>query len=82
MRFQLQVTQAGVVKLLLNDPAGLMMWVDGKAVNPASELSLDLATGLHTVTVGVTLEQRPADLRIQLDDSASSTGQATLIGGK
>jgi len=82
VRFQLQVTQAGTLKLLLNDPAGLMMWVDGKALNPASELSLDLATGLHTVTVGVTLEQRAADLRIQLDDSASSTGQATLIGGK
>ena len=50
VRFQLDVTTAGKVKLALNEAAGLTIWIDGNPVEPAASLALDLAAGVHTVT--------------------------------
>jgi putative heme-binding domain-containing protein len=81
-RCQLDVTTPGKVRLLLNSAKGVSAFVDGKAVEAKAELVLDLATGRHTVTLVVDLEQRREGLRVELEDVPGSAARAALVGGK
>jgi putative heme-binding domain-containing protein len=82
VRFQIQVTTPGQVKLLLNSPAGLTLWVDNAPVAANNELPLDLASGTHTVALAVDLEKRQEGLRIELADIAGSPARTQIVGGK
>ena len=57
-RFQLDVSTPGPVRLALNSPRGLTLWVDGTSVEPRESIDLDLTAGLHTVTFAVKLGDR------------------------
>ena len=82
VRCWLDVTTAGKVALALNSPEGLEIWVDGKSVEPAERLSLDLGTGLHVVTFALNLSRRREGIRCELEDVAGSAARAQWVGGK
>jgi putative heme-binding domain-containing protein len=81
VRFQVEATTAGKVKLTL-DPAGLTVWVDGTPVDPAGGLVVDLSQGVHTVTIAVDVGSRSKPLRVELDEVAGSPARARVVGGK
>ncbi|WP_397569319.1 PVC-type heme-binding CxxCH protein [Schlesneria sp. T3-172] len=81
-RCTVNVTTAGVVGFLVNDTTGLEVWVDGKPVDPAMQLSVPLDVGTHQVTFGVNLLTRTKPLRVELNDVKDSKAQAQFVGGK
>ena len=82
VRCTVNVSTAGPVGLLLNDPQSLEIWVDGKPVDPTAKLVIPLEIGLHHVTFGVNLLTRTAPLRVELTDLDGSKAQAQFVGGK
>ena len=81
-RCTVNVTTAGEVGLLLNDASGLEVWIDGKPIDPAIQLSLPLDVGVHRITFGVNLLSRTKPLRVELIDVNGSKAQAQFVGGK
>jgi putative heme-binding domain-containing protein len=81
-RAQLDVSTAGRVKLALDSAEGLTVWVDGTAIEPRPELTLDLTPGLHTVTFAVSLSRRREGLRCTLEDVPGSPARAQVVVGK
>jgi putative heme-binding domain-containing protein len=82
VRFQVDVSTAGKIKLLLNSSKGLTIWVDRTQVETKPELILNLAAGLHTITVSVNMTERKDDLLCELDEVEGSPARARIIGGK
>ena len=82
-RARLDVSTPGPVRLRLDSPAGLTLWVDQKRVDPKETIDLDLAPGLHTLTFAVDLDRRGADrLRCELDDVPGSSARVQVVSGK
>lgn len=82
VRCQVDVTTAGKVKLLLNAVDGIQLWLDGVSVPADQEMTLDLATGLRTLTIAVDTGKRRLPLRVELEDAANSGARARIVGGK
>ncbi|MFO0824860.1 MAG: c-type cytochrome, partial [Gemmataceae bacterium] len=82
LRFNLDVTTAGAVKLKLNSVAGLAVFVGTSPVEPKAEMQLDLKAGVQTVTVIIDRSKRTEDLRIELDDVKDSPARVAVVGGK
>ncbi len=82
VRFQLDVTSAGKVKLLVPEPGGLSLWLDGVPVDVAKEVVLDVQPGVRTLTLSVDRDARQAPLRLELDEVPNSPARAKLVGGK
>ena len=66
VRTTVNVTTAGKVLLKLNDLKDVLIWIDGKPVDPAEAVARDLAVGAHKVTLGVDLNKRSLPLRLDL----------------
>ena len=83
-RGQIEVTTPGAVRLLLNSPEALSLWIDDRRVHPADDGSTtrDLSPGLHTLTVAVALDRRKEGLRVTLDDLPDSPARARMVVGK
>jgi putative heme-binding domain-containing protein len=82
-RCQIDVSTAGPVRLTLETPRGLSLWVDANSVEPRETLDLDLAAGVHTLTFAVKLSDRAAPgLRCTLDDVPGSPARAQVVVGK
>jgi putative heme-binding domain-containing protein len=80
---EINVIAPGKVRMVLNDPRGLSLWMDDKSVEPASEIGLDLKSGTHVLTCRVNPQQRGGKgIRIKVTDSPGSTGHAQPVGGK
>jgi putative heme-binding domain-containing protein len=82
VRFQLDVSAAGSVTLLLNSAMGLNLWLDELPIKASDQLLLDLKPGLHNLTFTVDLSQRKDGLRCVLEDSQSSSARARIVSGK
>jgi hypothetical protein len=82
VRFQIEVTTAGKVKLAFNDPASLEAWLNGNPLEHAKDVTLDLPIGVHTVTVGVNVAVREKPLRVELDEVPGSSARARILSGK
>jgi putative heme-binding domain-containing protein len=82
IRFHLDATTAGKVKLLVNSAAGLTAWLDGVPAEAKEAMVLDLKTGLHTLTLAIDLAKRKGGLRIELDDVSGSPTRVRIVGGK
>jgi putative heme-binding domain-containing protein len=82
LRFNLDVTTAGSVKLKINSVAGLSLYVGAVPVEPKAETLLDLKTGVQTVTLIIDRSKRTEDVRIELDDVAGSPARVSVLGGK
>jgi putative heme-binding domain-containing protein len=81
-RCHVEATTAGKVKLLLNTPKDLRLWLDDQPIEPKDEMVLDLKAGLHTLTFALDLTQRKDGLRLELDDVAGSPARARVVNGK
>ncbi len=81
-RAQLEVTTPGKAKLVFNSTAGLELWLDGKPLDPAKEIVVDLTSGIHTLTVGLEREKRKEPLGVEVVDVPGSAAQVRVVGGK
>jgi hypothetical protein len=75
------VQVAGPVKLLLNSPKGLKLWVDDRPVSNLAAL-IDLTAGRHTITFAIRRDQRDApSLRAELTTPPGSPAKYQPEGG-
>jgi putative heme-binding domain-containing protein len=82
VRCQLEATSKGAVNLKINNPAGVQAWLDGIALNLKSQTPLDLAQGIHTLTLAIQNRQHTDGLRLELQDVAGSAAKVQFVGGK
>ncbi len=82
VRFQLDVTTPGTVNLKLNSVAGLTLFVGPTPLEVKPETTLDLKTGMQTITLLIDRSKRTEDLRIELDDVPGSPARVAVVGGK
>jgi putative heme-binding domain-containing protein len=82
IRFQLDVTTAGAVKLKLNSVAGLTAYLGNAPIEPKAETVLDLKAGVQTVTILIDRSKRTEDVRIELEDVEKSPARVSVVGGK
>jgi putative heme-binding domain-containing protein len=82
VRGQVDVTTAGKVRLRLNSPEGLEVWVDDARAEPRERIDLDLGSGLHTLTFAIDLDRRREGLRCELEDVPGSPARAQVVGGR
>jgi putative heme-binding domain-containing protein len=82
VRFQLDVTTPGEIKLRLNSDAGIRAWYNQNAIETAHEMTLKATAGRHTITLAVNLDERKDGLRCELLDHPDSSAQAQFVLGK
>ena len=84
VQFQLNVTAPGKIKLAINSPVGLYLYVDetGTDLQHANDITPQLTAGPHTITFRVDLGQRTEGLRVEITDAPRSTAHAQPVGGK
>ena len=82
LRSELNVTTPGRSLLALNSPIGVSLWIDGRAVDTAAEIALDLSTGRHRLTWAIDREKRTEPLRVEVRDVADSPANVQVVGGK
>jgi putative heme-binding domain-containing protein len=82
VRCQIEATTAGKVKLLLNSPKDVRLWLGNEPIEPKDEFVLNLKTGMHTLTFALDLTQRKDGLSLELDDVAGSPARARVVNGK
>jgi hypothetical protein len=80
-RFALDVSAPGKVRLALADPSGLTLWLDGRRVEPAESLDLDLEGGRHVVTIAVDPSRRPekTPLGVEIVDVPGSAAKVQPV---
>ena len=82
-RSLVDVTTPGKVKLLVDSPKGLTLWVDDRPAELAGpETVLDLSRGVHTLTVRVDPAAHAGGLRVQFADAPGSAGHVQPVSGK
>jgi putative heme-binding domain-containing protein len=81
-RFQLDANSGGPIKLILNSSVGLKTWLDGEPVEAQNQLNMDVKPGLHTITIGVDLDQRKEGIRCEMEDLPSSSARVRIVAGK
>jgi putative heme-binding domain-containing protein len=81
-RCQLEATAAGSAELLLNSTQGLTVWLDGTPIEARPVLKLDLAPGMHTLTLLIDLGQRQNNLRCEVGEISGSPARVNPVGGK
>jgi putative heme-binding domain-containing protein len=82
VRCRLEAATGGAVRLRLGSVQGLTLWLDGKPVGPQETLALDLASGLHVLTVAIDLGRRKEALRCEVEDVPGSPARVNPVGGK
>ena len=82
VRCQVNVTTPGNIGFRLNDVNDVYMWIDGKPIEPATNITVPLEVGIHRVTFSVNLLTRAVPLGFQLIDIEGSKAQAQFLGGK
>jgi putative heme-binding domain-containing protein len=82
VRCQLEATSKGAVNLKINNPASVQAWLDGIALDLKSQTPLDLAQGVHTLTLAIQNRQHTDGLRLELQDVAGSAAKVQFVGGK
>ena len=82
VRFQLDVSAGGPVRLNLNNSAGVSAWLDGTPLDVGKETTFDATPGLRTLTVVVQPEARAYPLWVELDDVPGSPARVRIVGGK
>ena len=82
--FEIEVLNAGNVKLGFNASKGITAWVDQNPVSLSEQgIVTDLPKGIHRFTLAINQEEHEAEsLSIQLQDAENSTAQTRLIMGK
>jgi putative heme-binding domain-containing protein len=82
-RCQVEVSTPGAVRFKLPKAPGLKVWVDANRIETAEAIDVDLAPGVHTVTLLVVKDTpNPAGLRLELQDVPGSPARAQMVLGK
>jgi hypothetical protein len=80
LRFTVDVSSPGWVRLSLGPHDGLSLWLDGKPTPLAAEnIDLDFPTGRHTITLAVNQLKRTAPLEVELLPIERSEATARLV---
>jgi putative heme-binding domain-containing protein len=83
IRFQLDVTTPGTVKLNWNSVEGLTVFEGNSPVETKAEMLLDLKAGIQTITVLIDRSRRlTEDLRVELEDVDKSPARVSVVAGK
>jgi len=83
VRCAVEVSTPGRIHLVVDDPRGLTLWVDGRPTPMAGATTvLDLPSGLHRLTFAVDHALHPSTLWVELADVPGSPAQFQLVGGK
>ncbi len=82
VRFQLEVTTPGKIGLRVNSTNGLTAWLNGAAADVKEANELDLASGVHTITLSIDWSKRKDGLRVELEEVSGSPARARIVGGK
>jgi hypothetical protein len=78
---EVEVKSAGQVGLKVNGKDGLSLWIDGKPVDVADRVEVELGEGRHSVVFRVDLTKRTAGLRAELVKVNGSEAEAAVVGG-
>ncbi|MEX1232233.1 MAG: PVC-type heme-binding CxxCH protein [Planctomycetaceae bacterium] len=81
VRFELDVSTAGPLKIVPNSTSGLTAWIDGTPLNWQKE-SIDFTTGVHAIVIAVDLAQRDESLRVELIELPDSPARVQFVLGK
>ena len=83
-RFDLDVKQAGSVKLRFNDSDTIRLWMGQAEIEGvADETVFDADVGLHTFTLAVSrYDRKNRQLSIEVVDDADSTAQVQIVNGQ
>jgi putative heme-binding domain-containing protein len=80
---QIETTTPGAIQFLLNSPAGLSLWIDGKRIEVTKAVQSDLDRGIHTLTFQVNLKKRGYEgLKVEVGEVEGSAGRALVVSGK
>jgi putative heme-binding domain-containing protein len=82
VRCHFDVSTGGKVRLLLNSPVGMTLWLDGSPVEASATMSLDMTAGVHTITIAIDANRRQEGLRCELEDEPGSAARVRIVGGK
>jgi putative heme-binding domain-containing protein len=82
VRCQLDVANAGRIKLKLNSETGLALWIDGRPIQPLAEMDKEFVAGSHPVLFLIRHKERSEPLKLELGDVAGSTARAQFAAGK
>jgi putative heme-binding domain-containing protein len=80
VRCQFELATGGKLDVLVSGPVE-RLWLDGKPLELADRLNLDLPAGVHTLTMTVRDEPQ-AKLRVELAEVPGSAAQMQFVGGK
>ena len=80
--FEIEVTTAGRVGLRFESTAGLAARIDSTPINLESEVTIELAEGIHVVALRVDRARRRAPLRVELFDVPDSRARGRIVDGK
>jgi putative heme-binding domain-containing protein len=81
-RSELQLSDSGKIRLLLNDATGVSLWIDGKKVEAKSDSELELPAGLHAMVFAVEFSTRGnKGLKVEVADAPGSKAHAQPISG-
>ena len=81
-RFDLDVSTGGVVRLGLDHPEGLEVWVDGRRVEPAGTIDVELEAGRHVVKVAAEPDRAEPTLAVELLDAPGSPARTRPVLGR
>jgi len=83
-RCEVEVTEAGKVRFVLNSAKGLTFWVGEKQVPlSGSEAIVELPRGVHLLTLRVDRAERGSEgVRLDIADAAGAAGHAQPVGGR
>jgi putative heme-binding domain-containing protein len=79
-RAEVDVTTAGKFRLKLGNPDNLKLQIDGKPVDAAVEVNVELERGTHLIELG--LEGRTSPLRCEIEDAPGSSGRLRILTGR
>jgi putative heme-binding domain-containing protein len=81
-RFGLDVTTGGAVRLGLDHPEGLTLLVDGRPIDAAGTVDLDLGPGPHVVAVGADPGRPGGSLTVEVQDVPGSPARVQPVLGR
>ena len=79
LRFKIQVTTEGKVKLEFGDTAGLSLWIDGQPTPIGEQWEGDLGEGIHEFVLAINRNERREPLRIELVDASSNSATCQIV---
>ncbi|MCB9941758.1 MAG: c-type cytochrome [Planctomycetaceae bacterium] len=82
VRFDLEVSTPGAIRLQINSIDGLSLWVDSKPTPLQGDVKLELDRGSHRINFAIDRETREMPLRVELVGVPGSEAQAQLVSGK